>query len=166
MTLKTFAPGPHHASNVLGVVLACLSLEIDTEKIIEGLKNYRGIPGRTMKKTIENSTIIEEINPGLNTQAIKESINMIGNLDDYYISIGGDYGITCEEIDEEKLTDFLNTLDTDIILTEDLGASLALKLTKKHTYIKNYDDVYDLAIKNNKNLLFIYRSDYRKVSKR
>ena len=166
MQVKTFAPGPHHVSNVLGVVLTCLSLEIDSEKIMEGLKNYKGIPGRTTKRTIVNSTIIEEINPGLNTEAIKESVNMIQDLKDYYISIGGDYGITCEEIDEEKLSDFLNTLNTDIILTGELGLSIEPKLTKKTKYFKDYCDVYDLAIKNNKNLLFIYRSDYRKLSQR
>ncbi|WP_405264943.1 coenzyme F430 synthase [Methanobrevibacter sp.] len=166
MQVKTFAPGPHHVSNVLGVVLTCLSLEIDSKKIREGLKNYKGIPGRTTKRTIENSIIIEEINPGLNTEAIKESVNMIQDLKDYYISIGGDYGITCEEIDEEKLSDFLNTLNTDIILTGELGLSIEPKLTKKTQYFKNYCDVYDLAIKNNKNLLFIYRSDYRKLSQR
>ena len=164
--LKTFAPGPHHASNVLGVVLACLSLEMNPEKIIKGIARYKGIRGRTNKKTIENSIIIEEINPGLNTQAIKESINMIDNHDDYYISIGGDYGITCEEIDEEKLSDFLNTLNMDLILTGDLGASISKKLNIKYTYMKNCTDVYNLAIGNNKNLLFIYRSDYRKVSQR
>ena len=164
--LKTFAPGPHHVSNVLGVVLSCLSLEIDVCRIIKGLENYRGIPGRTNKKTVENSIIIEEINPGLNTEAIKESINMINNLNDYYISVGGDYGITCEEIDEEKLTKFLNTLQCEIILTGDLGLSISKKITKPYTYIEKYTDVYDLAIKTNKNLLFIYRSDYRKVSQR
>ena len=164
--LKTFAPGPHHVSNVLGVILTCLSLEIEPDKIIKGLGNYKGIAGRTTKKTIENSTIIEEINPGLNTQAIRESINMIQNLKDYYISIGGDYGITCEEIDEEKLSDFLNTLNTDIILTGELGLSIEPRLTKKTRYFKDYCDVYDLAISNDKNLLFIYRSDYRKLSQR
>lgn len=164
--LNCFAPGPHHVSNVLGVVLTCLSLEIDHDKIISGLGNYKGIPGRTNKKTIENSIIIEEINPGLNTQAIKESINMIGNLDDYYVSIGGDYGITCEEIDEEKLADYLNSIDCDLLLTGEVGLSISSKLTKEYNYYENYLDVYDLATKNNKNLLFIYRSDYRKISQR
>lgn len=166
LELKTFAPGPHHISNVLGVVLTCISLEIESEKIVNGLKNYRGIPGRTNKKTIKNSIIIEEINPGLNTEAIKESINMIGNSDDYYISIGGDYGITCEEIDEEKLSNFLNTLTTDIILTGDMGSSIKSRLTKKVEYIENYKDIYNLAVNNDKNLLFIYRSDYRNLSQR
>ena len=164
--INCFAPGPHHASNVLGVVLTCLSLEIDSEKIIRGLENYKGIPGRTTKKTMGNSIIIEEINPGLNTQAIKESINMIGNLDEYYVSIGGDYGITCEEIDEEKLADYLNGIETDIILTGDVGRSISSKLTAKYEYYENPSDVYDLATSNDKNLLFIYRSDYRKLSQR
>ena len=164
--LKCFAPGPHHASNVLGVVLTCLSLEIATEKIIRGLENYKGIPGRTNKKTVENSIIIEEINPGLNTQAIKESVNMIENLNEYYVSIGGDYGITCEEIDEERLSDYLNNIDADIILTGEVGLSISSRLIEKYPYYENPSDVYDLAIKNNKNLLFIYRSDYRKLSQR
>ena len=166
LNLKTFAPGPHHVSNVLGVVLTCLSLEIDTDRIINGLNNYKGIPGRTTKRTVENSIIIEEINPGLNTQAIKESINMINDLENYYVSIGGDYGITCEEIDEEKLAGYLNNITTPIIFTGDVGASISKRITHQYQYFKNYNDVYDLAIKNNKNLLFIYRSDYRKVSQR
>lgn len=166
MKLNCFAPGPHHASNVLGVVLTCLSMEIDNDKIISGLGNYKGIPGRTNKKTIENSIIIEEINPGLNTQAIKESINMISNLNDYYVCVGGDYGITCEEIDEEKLSAYLDGLECDLLLTGEVGLSISKKLTKEHKFYENYSDVYDLAIKNNKNLLFIYRSDYRKLSQR
>ena len=164
--LKCFAPGPHHASNVLGVVLACLSLEIDAEKIASGLENYKGIPGRTNKKTVENSIIIEEINPGLNTQAIKESINMIDDLNNYYVSIGGDYGITCEEIDEERLSSYLDGVECDLLLTGELGLSISKILTKEYKFYENYNDVYDLAIKNHKNLLFIYRSDYRKLSQR
>lgn len=166
ITLKTFAPGPHHVSNVLGVILTCISLEIPNNKIIDGLENYKGIPGRTNKKTVKKSIIIEEINPGLNTQAIKESINMISDLENYYISIGGDYGITCEEIDEEKLTEYINKLDLNLIFTGELGSSISKKLSKNYNYYENYNDIYDLAVKNNKNLLFIYRSDYRKVSLR
>lgn len=164
--VKTFAPGPHHVSNVLGVVLTSLCLEISHEKIITGLKNYKGIIGRTNKKVIENSIIIEEINPGINTQAIKESVNMIDNIDDYYVCIGGDYGITCEEIDEEKLCDFLDTLDCELILTGDVGHSISQKLTRNATFIRNYPDCYSKAIENNKNLLFIYRSNYSKISQR
>ena len=129
--IKTFAPGPHHALNVLGVVATALSLNIDESRIIAGLENYKGIPGRTNKQIIGNSIIIEEINPGINTKAIEASINMLNNKSDYIISIGGDYGITCEEIDEDAVGELIDNL-----------------------------------IENNKNLLFIYRSDYRKLSER
>jgi len=91
---------------------------------------------------------------------------MIDNLDDYYIAIGGDYGITCEEINEEKVSEFLDTLNCNIILTGDVGSSIHQKMSNKCEIIKNYNDVYDIALKNNKNLLFIYRSDYRKLSQR
>ena len=166
MSLNCFAPGPHHLSNVLGVVLTCLSLEISPDKIIRGIENYKGIPGRTNRKTIGNSIIIEEINPGLNTQAIKESVNMISDLENYYISIGGDYGITCEEIDEEMLADLIDGVDDNIVLTGDVGKNIVENISRDVVYVQDYGDVYDFVFENNMNLLFIYRSDYRLLSKR
>ena len=166
MDLKAFAPGKHNVSNILGAVLTALSLEIPQDKIINGIGNYKGIPGRTNKRQIENSIVIEEINPGINTKAIEESINMIDDLNDYYVAIGGDYGITCEEIDECKVSEFLDTLDCKIILTGDVGKSISQKTSEQYPVIENYKEVYDIALKNNKNLLFIYRSDYRKLSQR
>lgn len=166
MTVRTFAPGAHHVSNVLGVVLSSLSGEISEDKIIRGLENYKGIPGRTNKKTIENSIVIEEINPGINTEAIKKSVEMIDDLDEYYVVIGGDYGITCEEIDECKVSEFLDTLECNIILTGDVGKSIHDKMIKNAQFIENPSDCYDYVINKNKNLLFIYRSDYRKLSQR
>ena len=166
INLKTFAPGRHHVSNVLGVILTALCLEIPQDRITGGIKNYSGISGRTTKKQIGESTIIEEVNPGINTKAIAESIKMIENLDDYIVAIGGDYGITCEEIDEDKASEFLDSLESEIILTGDVGISISQKMSKKCRVVENYRDVYDIATKNKKNLLFIYRSDYRKLSQR
>ena len=91
---------------------------------------------------------------------------MIDNLNDYYVVIGGDYGITCEEIDEDKVSEYLDTLECNIILTGDVGKSIHGKMSKEVQYIENYDDCYSYVINENKNLLFIYRSDYRKVSQR
>lgn len=164
--VKTFAPGKHHVLNVLGVVGTALSLDIDENAIINGLKNYKGIAGRTNKKNIGNITVIEEINPGINTKAIEASINMIDNDGKYIISIGGDYGITCEEIDEDAVAKLIDTLDKEIILTGEVGKSILNKINKKVIFIEDYNAVYDFAIENNRNLLFIYRSDYRKLSKR
>ena len=166
MTVKTFAPGSHHVSNVLGVVLTSLSGEISEDDIVKGLKNYRGIPGRTNKKTIENSIFIEEINPGINTEAIRKSIEMIDDLDEYFVAVGGDYGITCEEIDEDKASAFLDTLECNVILTGDVGKSIHEKMSKDALFIEKPLECYDYVIGQNKNLLFIYRSDYRKLSQR
>ena len=91
---------------------------------------------------------------------------MIKDLKNYYIAIGGDYGITCEEIDEKKVSEFLDTISNDIILTGPVGNGILDKMKNKPKYMENYNEVYDLAIKNNKNLLFIYRSNYSKLSKR
>ena len=166
LTVKTFAPGRHHVLNTLGVILTSLALEIDEYKIIEGLANFNGITGRTAKRSNGDYTVIEEINPGINTDAIRQSVEMIENLNDWYVAIGGDYGITCEEIDEDKVAEYLKSLNCEIILTGDVGSSIADKLTKKIYLIKDISEIYDFALKNNKNLLMIYRSDYSKVSQR
>ena len=164
--IETFALGSHHVSNVLGVVLTCLTSNIPENQIKNGLKNYNGIPGRTNKRNIDGITVIEEINPGINTKAIEESINMISKFDDYYISIGGDYGITCEEIDEDKVAELINKLNHEIILTGEVGKNISTKVNVPMKYIPDYREVYNLSIKNQKNLLFIYRSDYRNITKR
>lgn len=166
ITVKTFAPGQHHVSNVLGVVATALSLNINDDEIIRGLKNYRGIPGRTNKRVINGITIIEEINPGINTKAIEASINMLNDDSSYIISIGGDYGITCEEIDEESVAELIEKLDKEIVLCGEVGKNIRKKINKEIEFIDDYNSVYDTAIEKERNLLFIYRSDYRKLSKR
>lgn len=166
LTVKTFAPGQHHVKNVLGVILTCLSLEIDENLIVSGLANYKGLTGRTTKRSKGDSIIIEEINPGINTDAVKQSVNMIGDLKNWYVAVGGDYGITCEEIDEDMVAEYLNTLESDIILTGDVGLSILSKISKHAEFIESIADIYDMAVRNGKNLLFIYRSDYRRLSER
>ena len=178
--IKTFAPGRHHVLNALTALTVALTLGIDGEAIQKGLKNFNGIEGRTHLTKVGDSIIIEEINPGINTKAIESSIGMIRNIEDYHIIIGGRYGITCEEIDEDKLSDFLNSYimenpDVDLILTDELGLSIKKKLdklndanSKNHEikYIESYEEAQNKAIMKNKNILFIYRSNYSQISKR
>ena len=176
--LNCFAPGPHHVLNVLTAVSTALALEIDEETIIKGIAKFNGIEGRTQVKTINNSRIIEEINPGINTKAIESSINMINDIENYIIIIGGKYGVTCEEIDEDKLSSYLdkyltNNPNSNLVLTDELGKSIKDKLNKINkkkeyeiSFIEDYNNALDFAIENNKNVLFIYRSNYSQVSKR
>ena len=177
--IKTFAPGRHHVLNALTALTVALTLGIDGEAIQKGLKNFNGIEGRTHLTKVGDSIIIEEINPGINTKAIESSIGMIRNIEDYHIIIGGRYGITCEEIDEDKLSDFLNAYmmenpDVNLILTDELGLSIKKKLDKLNNtgknqtikYIESYEEAQNKAIMENKNILFIYRSNYSQISKR
>ncbi|MBO7691626.1 MAG: hypothetical protein J6T10_03210, partial [Methanobrevibacter sp.] len=98
-------------------------------------------------------------------------------IDNYYIIIGGKYGVTCEEIDEEKLSKFIheyltNNPKANLILTDELGKSLEKKINAmnekqlKIEHIEDYHEAQRIAIENNKNILFIYRSNYSQVSKR
>lgn len=168
--VKSFAPGVHHIKNILTAITVALALNINETVIQEGVRNFRGIAGRTSRKTTKNSKIIEEINPGINTKAIESSINMIKNPEEYYIILGGKYGVTCEEIDEEKLSEFLNKYlennEINLILTDELGKSIKNKLIKDIRFIERYEDAQNIAILENKNILFIYRSNYSQVSKR
>lgn len=180
LDVDCFAPGPHHILNVLAASTTALALGIDEETVQNALSNFKGIDGRTNVREIDAEKglrIIEEINPGINTKAIESSINMIKNIDDYYIIIGGKYGVTCEEIDEEKLSEFLheylkNNPNTNLILTEEVGKSLENKINAlnenkfKIEFIEDYQEAQNQAIANNKNILFIYRSNYSQVSKR
>ena len=193
LNMDCFAPGPHHILNVLAASTTALALGIEEETIQNALSNFKGIDGRTNVREIDDVKglrIIEEINPGINTKAIESSINMIKDIDDYFIIIGGKYGVTCEEIDEDKLSKFLdeylnNNPNTNLVLTDELGKSLneKLNLLKQNNgteenneknnngkyeiqFIEDYEKAQDIAIENNKNILFIYRSNYSQVSKR
>ena len=180
LDIACFAPGSHHILNVLAATTTALALGIDDETIQNALSNFKGINGRTNVREIDAKNglrIIEEINPGINTKAIESSINMIRDIDNYYIIIGGKYGVTCEEIDEEKLSKFIheyltNNPKANLILTDELGKSLEKKINAmnekqlKIEHIEDYHEAQRIAIENNKNILFIYRSNYSQVSKR
>lgn len=174
-TIKTFALGKHHVSNVLAAVTTSLTLEINIDKIENNIANFKGLKGRSSKsivvdsKTGENINIIEEINPGINVKAIESSIEMLNNLNPHTLIIGGDYGITCEEIDEIKLSKFLNKINKSariIILTGDLGKNINKKLDKELKYIENPINAKKEAIKLKKDILFIFRSNYSQLDKR
>lgn len=168
LELDTFAPGEYNVLNILAAVTTCLTLNINEKTIINGINNYNKIPGRTNKKIIGKSTIIEEINPGLNVKSIKKSIEMVEKLDNYSIIIGGKYGITCEEINEEELVEYLDKKNekVEIILTDDLGKSIHDKIKQDIKYYKDYNKILKILIEKDKNILFIYRSNYSDIKKR
>jgi len=180
--IATFAPGKHHVLNVLATVTTALSCDIDDDIIISGLANFKGIKGRTSLKIQENSIIIEEINPGINTKAIESSINMINNLNDYVVILGGKYGVTCEEIDENKVANLLdNILDDEskdndfhlnkefklnLILTDELGVEIKKRMKNPVKFVKDSFEAQKIAINNKKNILLIYRSNYSQINNR
>ncbi len=199
LSIDTFAPGKHHVSNVLCAVTVSLSLGLSLDDIKDGLANFNGIKGRTSLKKENGSIIIEEINPGINTKSIESSIKMINDLNDYTIILGGKYGVTCEEIDENSVATLLdNFLDKskirnkaemnkvemnkdemseveigkdtdnwfDLILTDDLGIEIEKKMSNNVEVIKDPIEAQKKIISNNKNILFIYRSNYSQINKR
>lgn len=166
-SVESFAPGPHYLLNLLAAVSAALTLNISIKKIQKGLKNFKGIRGRSSRRHIDEKIIIEEINPGINAEAIKYTLKMAQNFNTPIIILGGDYGITCEEIDEDKTASILEDFAEEIILTGELGKNIQEKLHKKIPYIKEKEDALKYALSTaKKHIILIYRSEYSKLQER
>ena len=164
ITVSTFAPSKYHVENILGAVCVALSCKVSEKDISEGLNRFKGLIGRTNIEKVKDKIIIKEINPGINTKAIEYSLDMIENPEDYDIVLGGDYGITCEEINEESVIELMNQRDNlNFVLTGELGKSIWEKNDGKFEFVEDYKEAVETS---DKNILFIYRSDYRKLNKR
>ena len=166
--VSTFAPAEHHLNNVLGAVCAALILETPTNQIKNGLKNFKGVAGRTSIKNYNGTKIIEEINPGINVTAIKKSVEMIQYLESPVVIFGGKYGVTCEEIDEEAAARFFNGMDPKIqlILADELGKNITTRIKRKYKYIDS-DKAIDEAVRmDSKMILLIYRSNFSDLDRR
>jgi coenzyme F430 synthetase len=167
--VKTFAPGPYQLENVLSATCAAFSMGTSIDEIRAGLEGFKGINGRTSIQESGDMRIVHEINPGINLTAIKKSVAMMGHYGDMALVLGGQYGITCEEIDENALAEFLDELSNDItlILTDELGKSLSSKINRAKIYVKDLKDAVDLASELKvANVLLIYRSHFASVEKR
>ena len=167
--VETFAPAEHHLNNVLCAICAALILNTPINQIKNGLKNFRGIKGRTSIRKYKGSKIIEEINPGLNVTAIKKSADIIKDFNDSTLIFGGKYGITCEEIDEDSTVEFLNMLNNEIslILVDELGKNIKNKIKRKYKYMNNFNNAIEKAVEmNSRMILLIYRSRFSDQNKR
>lgn len=167
--ISTFAPAEHHLSNVLCAICAALSLNTPINQIKKGLRNFKGVNGRTSIRSYRKSKIIEEINPGINVTAVKKAVRMIENFEDPTLIFGGKYGITCEEIDENSASEFLNELDNKIrlILVDELGKSIKNKIKRKNKYVDDFNDAIEESVNiGSKMILLIYRSNFSDIDKR
>jgi coenzyme F430 synthetase len=167
--VSTFAPAQHHLENTLSAITTALSMGTPIESIIKGLENFIGLPGRTSLCKRGEMTIIQEINPGINVTAVKKAVAMIKGYEKPALIMGGSYGVTCEEIDEKSLSNFLADLNDDvfIILTGDLGRSVWEKMGKNYNYYNNIEHALNEADKAGaKNILLVYRSNFSELNRR
>ncbi|WP_321423474.1 coenzyme F430 synthase [uncultured Methanobacterium sp.] len=167
--VSTFAPAQHHLENTLSAITASLSMGTPKESIISGLKNFTGLPGRTSLRKVGDMMIIEEINPGINVTAVKKAVNMIKGYEKPALILGGSYGVTCEEIDETSLSNFLADQDDEflMILTGDLGLSVWKQMGKHYNYCNSIEMALNESKKvGAKNILLIYRSNFSELGRR
>ena len=169
LNIETFAPAPHHVSNVLAALTAALSLDLNINDILSGIKRFKGVKGRTSIKKEGNVIIIEEINPGINVRALEKTIKMAQSRKNSIVILGGEYGITCEEIDEFEAAKLLDSLKmhTPLILTDQLGKGILKKMESPSIFIENPQEALNYAINNGaRKIVFIYRSNYSNLKKR
>ncbi len=167
--IETFAPAPHHVSNVLAALSAALSLDVDINHLLSGFSRFKGVKGRTSLKKEGNIIIIEEVNPGINVKALEKTIKMAQSMENSIVILGGEYGITCEEIDELEAAKLLDSFKMHIplILTEQLGKGILKKMESPSIFIENPQEALNYAIKNGaRKIVFIYRSNYSNLKKR
>lgn len=181
-SIETFAPSPYQVENVLAAVCCALTLGMDPNNIKEGLKNFSGLEGRSSIKKFDKINIIAEINPGINITAIENAINMTMELKNPAIILGGQYGITCEEIDEIKAAELLkkifynknNNISNSIlekkislILTNELGLGIKENMNYNPLHFFDPQEAVQFAIDNGReNIVFIYRSNYSNLQQR
>lgn len=173
--VSTFSPGQYHLENTLAAITVALTMETSIKSITSGLKNFKGLPGRTFLRSIDTPhknqkvMVFEEINPGINVTAVKKAVNMIRDYENPALVMGGSYGITCEEIDEGSLLEFLDKIKESIciILTGELGKSLWDKIGRESLYYSQIDQAVTMAREYGaKNILLIYRSNFTDLNRR
>ncbi|WP_158005535.1 hypothetical protein [Methanosphaera sp. WGK6] len=168
ITLTCFALTDFYVHNILFAIATGLILNIPLNEIILNLNKNKTLPGRGSCKFVENKIILEDINPGLNTTSIKKCISNIKKYSSNYILIiGGDYGITCEEINENKLLKYIKTLDEPcIIFTGCVGYNLYNNIKKPCYYFEELEEAIAYSLKLDYDLVqIIYRSEYNKKMK-
>ncbi|PAV07180.1 coenzyme F430 synthase [Methanosphaera cuniculi] len=165
--INCFALSDFYVKNILFAIAITQKLGLSWNDIKRNIKNIKSIKGRGSYKSVNDKIIFEDINPGLNTTSISKCIDNIKRYSDNYIIIlGGDYGITCEEIDEEKLIKYMKKLTKiPIIMVGELGRSLNTKLNNKYEHFMKLEDAYEYIISNSSYdiIQIIYRSEYNSI---
>lgn len=162
-SISHFALSDFYIANLLFSISVALIIKMNIQDIISNLETSDTVEGRNSYRYLNNKLIIEDINPGLNTTSIKKCVDNIKKYsEDYLLIIGGDYGITCEEIDEEKLCKYLKNISPQkIVFTGELGFNLKEKLNESYIYFDNLKDAVEYCSNTDKIIIqIIYRSEY------
>jgi len=164
--LSAFCLSDFDVENLLLAVCVGRICGLGMDDILSNLEDMKTLSGRNSCRSVCGKLLVEDINPGHNTTSIRKSVENIGRYNLGVVCIiGGDYGITCEEIDEDRLEAYLETLDYNLILTGALGLNLKNRLAGRDVLyfedlvcaVKYAVNNYDAGI-----IHVIYRSEYHR----
>ncbi|WP_423792872.1 coenzyme F430 synthase [Methanocaldococcus indicus] len=120
--------GLHYVENSIFAYEICKNF-VDTETILKKIETFK-INNRMNIEKINNYYVVKNINPGLDVKAIDFAIrDFLEMFKDGDIYVGGDFNVTCEEIDIFKLTKILKKYNTKYYFIGDIGKEL-LKFIK------------------------------------
>lgn len=164
--ISCFALTDYYITNILYAINVALLLNIPINTIEKNIKKALPISGRGSYRYIKDKLILEDINPGLNTASITKCVSNLSKYsNDFILIIGGDYGITCEEIDESKLINYINSLNKkqDIIFAGEVGLSLYNTISNhKYIYKNTLQNAINYALSLNHTVIeVIYRNKYK-----
>ena len=109
----------HFIQNILSAIGACINLDLDLDKIIEGVKSYEAL-NRHFSKLNEKPLIIDDFahNPDGIKNTIRETIKLLNDNQKLFVvcSIRGSRGIEINKLNVEALVEVLNN-DIELILS-------------------------------------------------
>ncbi|WP_456418918.1 coenzyme F430 synthase [Methanocaldococcus infernus] len=125
--------GLHHIKNSI-FALEIAKNYMDIKDAIKKLKNIK------IKNRMEvKGKVVRNINPGLDVKAIEYSIRDYLSIFDGPIYIGGDFGVTCEEIDIKKLSEVLKKFKAKYVFVGEIGKELLKYIDGE--YLEEIDEV-------------------------
>lgn len=108
--------GNHFIQNILSAVGACISLDIDMEKIVEGVKSYKAL-NRRFEKLHENPLIYDDFahNPDGIKATISETLKFLDENQKLHVAcaIRGSRGVEINQLNVDALVESMNE---DIVL--------------------------------------------------
>ncbi len=138
-------PGVHNVHNALAASAAAIGVGIEKEKIVAGLENFTGAPGRLQRKESLNQTTFIDDTYNANPASVRAALNALGAVSGRKFLVLGDMG----ELGDQAV-DFHQSIGRDARLAEldglftlgELSEYATKAFGKNAKHFSNIDDLF------------------------